>query len=352
MSKFCKICGSNDFKINSDEFCSMRCIHLHGIKRSNEKVECEYCDKKIIKRNYTQHIKKHIREKEKEEILSKTLFKCEYCGKEFYGKTKNTNRFCCKKCSHAFSTKNTRKEISATIKQKLLNGEKIGYCKINFNNYIIKDNGEKIKLEYFCSKCGKKIGKTKYNLCSKCVQSCDQYRKNVSNGLSKALKGKSGGYRKNSGRGKCGWYKGYWCQSSYELAWVIYSLDHNVKFERNKDEFVYFFKDEKHNYLPDFKISDKEYTEIKGYINEQWKSKMQQFPKYLKLNVLYRKDMKLIIKYVEQKYGKDFIELYEGNPYKTKTNKCKVCGNECHNEYCSQKCSGIAAARRNHKKIC
>ena len=41
------------------------------------------------------------------------------------------------------------------------------------------------------------------------------------------LKGKTGGIREGAGRSKSGWYKGYYCNSSYELAWVIYSLDNN-----------------------------------------------------------------------------------------------------------------------------
>jgi len=37
-----------------------------------------------------------------------------------------------------------------------------------------------------------------------------------------------GGKRIGSGRGKSGWYKGYWCDSSWELAYVIYNIDHDV----------------------------------------------------------------------------------------------------------------------------
>jgi len=32
-------------------------------------------------------------------------------------------------------------------------------------------------------------------------------------------------------RGKAGFYKGYHCMSSWELAYVIYNLEHNVSFE-------------------------------------------------------------------------------------------------------------------------
>ena len=33
----------------------------------------------------------------------------------------------------------------------------------------------------------------------------------------------SGGYIPKSGVGKGGWYKGVWCDSTYELVWVIYN---------------------------------------------------------------------------------------------------------------------------------
>jgi hypothetical protein len=42
-----------------------------------------------------------------------------------------------------------------------------------------------------------------------------------------------GQYREGSGRGKKGRYKGHWYDSSYELAFVIYALDHGFWFERN-----------------------------------------------------------------------------------------------------------------------
>lgn len=52
----------------------------------------------------------------------------------------------------------------------------------------------------------------------------------------------SGGYREGSGRGKKGIYKGYYCDSSWELAYVIYNLEHDIKFERNTQTFEYEYK--------------------------------------------------------------------------------------------------------------
>jgi len=123
----------------------------------------------------------------------------------------------------------------------------------------------------------------------------------------------SGGLRKGSGRGKKGWYKGYWCDSSWELAWVIYNIENGIKFERNQLGFEYEYKNQKRKYHPDFIVSDTFY-EIKGRrsfekMDEENKEKIRQFKN--NLVILYEKQMKTYINYVIDKYGKDFIKLYE-----------------------------------------
>ena len=127
--------------------------------------------------------------------------------------------------------------------------------------------------------------------------------------LSIILKGRTGGIRIGGGRGKKGWYKNYWCDSSWELAWVIYNLEHNIKFERNNRGFEYIFDNEKHKFFPDFKLDNGEYIEIKGYITNQVKEKIKQFP--YKIKILEKNEIKVFIDYVTSKYGNDFIKLYE-----------------------------------------
>jgi hypothetical protein len=46
-----------------------------------------------------------------------------------------------------------------------------------------------------------------------------------------------GGYERGSGRGKKGWYRGFWCDSTYELVFVVWALDHEIPFERNLEFF-------------------------------------------------------------------------------------------------------------------
>lgn len=119
----------------------------------------------------------------------------------------------------------------------------------------------------------------------------------------------AGGLRKGSGRGKKGWYKGYWCDSSWELAFVIYNLDHNIKFERNKEGFEYEYKNKKLKFYPDFILEDGSYVEIKGYKSDNSNAKLKAFP--FKINFLYKNEMKKYLDYAKNKFGNKFIQAYE-----------------------------------------
>ena len=128
----------------------------------------------------------------------------------------------------------------------------------------------------------------------------------------KKMKANSGGLRIGSGKGKMGWYKGYYCRSSWELAWIVYQLDHNVIPEQCSESFEYMIGDEVHRYYPDFKINEV-YYEIKGAHYNKWKYKKEQFPKDKILIIIDgKKEIKPYIEYIEKKYGKKFWEiLYE-----------------------------------------
>ena len=159
-----------------------------------------------------------------------------------------------------------------------------------------------------------------------------------------------GGKRAGSGRGKKGWYKNYFCDSSWELAWVIYNLDHNIKFERNKQYYEYLFEGKVLKFYPDFILENNSLIEIKGYKSKQSLFKEKTFQD---IKFLYYEDLKEVFKYVENKYGKDYIKLYENNPYNEYTNICKYCGQKCKAKckYCSKKCSLLANHSSKIKKL-
>lgn len=119
---------------------------------------------------------------------------------------------------------------------------------------------------------------------------------------------KCGGYRKGSGRGHEGWYNNIFCDSSWELAFLIYHIENNLYIERCKEKREYIWKDQKHTYIPDF-ITDKGIIEIKGFKTEQSEAKRLQNPDII---YLYEKDIQYCLDYTINKYGNKFWEtLYE-----------------------------------------
>lgn len=117
-----------------------------------------------------------------------------------------------------------------------------------------------------------------------------------------------GGYNPGAGRGKKGWYKGIFCDSSWELAYLIWCLDHNIKVERCTEKFEYLFNGKILRYYPDFIVNGK-IVEVKGYKTTQWLEKLKQCP--VSVEVLYEEELKPIISYVKSYYGKDYINKYE-----------------------------------------
>ena len=65
------------------------------------------------------------------------------------------------------------------------------------------------------------------------------------------------------GRAKYGYYKGIRCDSSYELAFVLYCIHNDIEFFRNRKGFPYSINNENHKYYPDF-IVNGTYIEIKN----------------------------------------------------------------------------------------
>ena len=130
----------------------------------------------------------------------------------------------------------------------------------------------------------------------------------ISDAAKKNTYGNYGGYKRGAGRGRHGWYKGIWFDSSWELAWIIFNIDHGIQFERNSDRFEYQWDGKTHKYLPDFKMADGKYVEVKSWLNDKVVAKLKACPGVL---VLMKKEMEPFIQYAIRKYGKDFVKDFE-----------------------------------------
>ena len=272
MSYICKHCGK--------EFGNSRQLGGHIV----------YCSQNPNKR--TKEFNKKLGEKNHEKANYKIYtFVCEVCGKEYqlelsensYSKGKY-KRTCSDECAKKLTAKNTNKtEKNKKISKKLS------------KNISLNKNKEKVVKTVTCKHCGKEF-KTTTN-----KKYCSDYCKSF------AWKN-NGGLRKNSYKQyKSGWYKGIHCDSSWELALVIYYTEHNLFIERNKQYRTYIYNNKSYKYYPDF-ITDEGLLEVKGYKSDKWNAKIEQNPD---IKVLYKNDMKSYLQYVISKYGTNFIKLYD-----------------------------------------
>jgi len=172
---------------------------------------------------------------------------CKQCGKVFTEKYSkySSGDFCCRKCASAYSHSFVdRKKLSITMRN-------LHFDKIIRNCVICGKEFEVERIKY-----RKSQRKTCSNHCCQLLQ----YK-------TRKLKGSDmgGGYRlKGHRKSYSGYYKGIWCDSTYELAYLIYCLDHNIDIKRCNEVFEYELNGEKHTYHPDF-VVEGIITEIKGY---------------------------------------------------------------------------------------
>ena len=253
---------------------------------------------------------------------------CEFCGIEhdgFFG----TGRFCSDNCRRRYCASKNLKHKNNFKKPSKEGGWNCS-CGLNFKTRRLLQKHRKDcsvvclhKQNHFylcnCSFCGKefktkeaKTSHEKYCQSNPNKQVFYKKGKKLSEETIKKLKKNAGGYRKGSGRGKRGYYKGLYCMSSWELAWVVFQLEHGKNVEQCQERFPYTMNGSKHYYTPDFKISGV-YYEIKNWHRPDTDYKLSQFPKDKTLILIEGKQQnEIYIKYVENKYGKNFWEmLYE-----------------------------------------
>lgn len=127
--------------------------------------------------------------------------------------------------------------------------------------------------------------------------------------ISNSMKGnKNWMFNKHHGNAKQGWYNGIHCDSTWELAFLVYYKEHNLYIERCKQYFNFIWEGERHKYIPDF-ITNEGIIEIKGRKTKKSLEKEKQFPN---IKVIDQFSIKLYLDYVINKYGEEFWKvLYE-----------------------------------------
>lgn len=252
---------------------------------------------------------------------------CENCGNEHDG-SYGSGRFCSKHCRGAFVAKNNHNGCKSNKEWTCK------WCGLKFNSRKkMYDHVHQMHGSFSGSVWNKGLTKETSIIISNSSKSIREgMARAIKNGLKigrgktperEALRRKhisevmknnprAGGVRPGSGRGKHGWYRGYWCDSSWELAMVIFWLEHNIEFHRCNETFDYVLNGKHHTYHPDFQLASGEIVEVKGReTTKEWEAKLSQFPEDRKLVVIGKSQIVPYIDYAIRKYGKNYIDLYE-----------------------------------------
>lgn len=232
---------------------------------------------------------------------------CQYCGRECKSLNslkqheirckKNPNKIICNGCCGNNKGKiKGYKWMTDGINQVFISPD-------NFNKYLLlgwKFGMNNLSKENISkSLIGKSTGKA-----STLEKELERKQK-----ISNSMKGNTNWmYNKTRGNGKKGWYNNIFCDSAWELAFLVYYKEHNLNIKRCDKCLEYIWNNEKHIYIPDFE-TDEGIIEIKGRKTKQSEAKHKQYPN---IKIIDYKLMIPYLEYVQNKYGDKYWEiLYE-----------------------------------------
>ena len=264
---------------------------------------------------------------------------CAKCKKEHDGNF-GSGIYCSRSCANSrVKSAALRQQLSRKIKKRIKTSGLWG-CLAQRSNIEKKPK--------ICPVCNKIF----YTLPSQCKRIYCSKKCYIQDNNCLYRKSPAGGYRRGSGRGKGGYYKGFWCDSTYELTYLIYCLDHNISIQRNKEKFEYVWNNKKLAYYPDFIVNNL-ITEVKGYYTPQVDAKIAAVNK--PIQILYKDALEPMFRYVINTYKKPKDRLYE--LYDNHRPEYEYICNYCNKtfltnrkrstvfKFCSQHCAGLERKR-------
>jgi len=191
-------------------------------------------------------------------------------------------------------------------------------------------------VEHFCETCGKLLPKKYEDIFGSgryCNISCAAFRDHSILTKMKIAEGVNS-CKSSTRYSTYGYYKGYYCASSYELIYLVYCLDHNINIERNKYTFVYNYEGKDHVYIPDWYLPDTNtLIECKGrglnFNEELVNIKANSVSNEFNYKLLYEEDLKEYWEYCKETYNvSSYVKLcdllFEGKPQKAKKTNWNV----------------------------
>lgn len=248
-------------------------------------------------------VKEKLKEQAKQDKLNQWISEqhtCEKCGKIMIEKF-GSGRFCSKSCANGHKKSEASKHKVSQTLNNIHKMDKInGTDKRTQNELIYYSNPNK------CVVCNEILDYEKRDRRT-CSKECALQLQSITMTNVLAQKGL---HRTVPKRYKYGTYKGVHCDSSWELAFLIYNLEHNRDIKRCEEHFEYILDGHRHNYFPDFIMEDV-YYEIKNYYTNTVYAKIKQFPSNKRLVIIDGKQIHKYLNYCKNKYGDSFYHIYD-----------------------------------------
>lgn len=181
---------------------------------------------------------------------------CEKCETNFTrSSTWGSTRFCTKACANSRARpQELRDRVGNTLKSR--------YASNELQRKTPPNKGQSKLPKIECPICG---------------SLCKPKRKTCSRPCRVILSSQNALKQEKHGGGHKGRYKGTPCDSTYELAFLIWHLDHGIDIKRCESVYPYTYKDKMSSYKPDFVVEGQE-IEIKGYMCNRAQAKLDQNP--------------------------------------------------------------------------
>lgn len=251
---------------------------------------------------------------------------CLHCHTALTGKYHN--KFCSKSCAgmhnnqqHGTKSQEVKDKISAALKGRP--SPKKGIPSPNYGKTYNRSTTNDRSRMRVCPVCSTEFQKNRVT----CSRSCFKIR-----ATENALK------QEKHGGGHKGRYKGFNCDSTYELAFLVWHLDHNIPISRCTNVYDYYYEGKSYKYKPDFVVESVE-IEIKGFMSKRAEAKCLQNPHIF---VVDKNMIKGYVSYVKQAYQvRDLRDLYEAKIHRKECIRCKTIYTPGYSnqKYCSHACS-------------
>ena len=299
----CPLC-SKEFKILNNTHLKSHDLNVIEFKKlfPNYEMVSKETSKNLSRKNninFINYVKKESQKRKSKTIENFILLnkRCKHCEKPILFE-KRRYVFCNHSCAASFTLKGRKVFYTEKGLENLRN---IG--KKHAKNFLIKvENSKKNKkiIVNYCSfcKCSFLVGSNNKNK-KTCSKECLRKHQSLNNA-------RQGTY------GKCGYYKGVFCGSTWELAFLVFNLDKGRDIKRCELTFKYNLEDGGHTYFPDF-IMDNIIYEVKGREYGSLVEKNEAVRKAgYKIVMIKKKEINPIIKSVKESYKvKNLIDLYD-----------------------------------------